>query len=302
MTVTQAAPASRGHAGPPRTEEASPPQATGELRTTFGVRDDRTFVSRQYHRGALTLLRPVYLGDDGEATLTLINPGGGYLGGDRFDLEIEAEPGAAAVVTTQSATRVYRTPGDPARQHTVLKLAEGSCLTYVPDELIGYAHARYVQHTRAEVHPSATLFAKDVITPGWSPDGTRFRYTSIHAVFDVVDPSGRLLVRDNLLLEPGAFGLFEADGPMGPGTSHVGSLLVVSPHADAATVAEVRDVVHGARADSSVHVGVSALPVPGLIVRALGNSTKAVDRVLAAATDHLRAQWFARTPLHLRKY
>lgn len=268
---------------------------------TLGVRDGRTYIPRQYHRGALTLLRPLYLSDDDEATVTIINPGGGYLGGDVYDIDIELAAGGAAIITTQSATRIYRTPREPATQNTHLRVEEGACLTYRPDELIAYADARYRQHTRAVVHPGATLIAEDVITPGWSPDGQLFRYERLHTTLDVVDPEGRLLVRDNLLLEPGAFGITTEPGVLGPGATHVGSLLVVSPHAGPQAVQEVREVV-AASARGGTQVGVSSLPVPGFFVRVLGDNTGTMGRVIDAVIDHLREQWFERPPLVHRKY
>lgn len=287
----------------PMTTLAAPSErpATGELSMELARRGDRTYISRQYHRGALTLMRPLYLGDDGEASVTLINPGGGYLGGDVYDIEIGMGPGTAAIVTSQAATRVYRAPGEQTVQRTRLRLDDDACLTYVPDELIGYADARYRQHTEAVVHPSATLIAQDVITPGWSPDGRLFSYSRLHATFDVVAPSGRLLVRDNLLLAAGAPGPTVDPGVLGPGATHVGSLLVVSPRVDSGTIDEVRDVVACFGGDGT-QVGVSSLPVPGLFLRVMGNSTGRLDRIIDSAIDHLRRQWFGRGPLPQRKY
>lgn len=270
---------------------------------TLGVRDGRTYLPRQYHRGALTLLRPLYLHDDDEATVTVINPGGGYLGGDVYEVDVEVEAGAAAIVSTQSATRVYRTPNEPAAQRTRLRVDDGACLTYVPDELIAFADARYRQHTEVVLHAGATLFARDVITPGWSPDGQRFRYDRVHTILDVRDAGGRLLVRDNLLLEPGSFGIADRPGVLGAGATHVGSLLVVSPHlrdGGEGAVEAARLVAEAAA--PGAQVGVSALAVPGLVVRVLGDSTAEVTRATTAVIDHLRGHWFDRAPLIHRKY
>jgi urease accessory protein len=41
----------------------------------------------------------------------MVNPGGAYLGADVFVIEVEVEAGADLLLTTQSATKVYRTPG-----------------------------------------------------------------------------------------------------------------------------------------------------------------------------------------------
>lgn len=293
-------------------------QATGELEMTVATRQGRSFLGRQYHRGALKVLRPLYLDDTGQACVTVINPGGGYLSGDRYDLRIDLRPQAQAVLTTQSATRIYRTPGRPALQQTRLRLQDGSCLIQAPDELIAYADAAFEQHTTAEVHPGATLIAKDVVTPGWSPDGQPFRYRDLRLRFEVRGEAGAagqpgpLLALDNLVLRPGEHGLLQADSPFGPAATHLGALLVVSPHADDDSIAVVRDLLRSNSSDcpapraeppgGEMWAGVSRLAVPGFLVRALGHSTSAVGATLDQVINLCRARWFGHPALSLRKY
>ncbi len=73
----------------------------------------RSVASRQFHEGALRVLRPHYLDESGQVCYVMVNPGGGaYLGSDLFVVDVEVEAGGAdLLLTTQSATKVYRTPG-----------------------------------------------------------------------------------------------------------------------------------------------------------------------------------------------
>ena len=45
----------------------------------------------------------------------------------------------------------------------------GTALEYVPDQLILYRDADFRQRTVVNMHPQASLFLSDIITPGWSP-------------------------------------------------------------------------------------------------------------------------------------
>ena len=45
----------------------------------------------------------------------------------------------------------------------------GAALEYVPDQLILYRDADFRQRTVVNMHPQASLFLSDIITPGWFP-------------------------------------------------------------------------------------------------------------------------------------
>ena len=82
---------------------------TGRLELTLAPRGERTVAVHQFHRGALRVLRPHHLDGSGQPCFVVVNPGGGYLGGDRYELDVTVEARGTALVTTQSATKVYRT-------------------------------------------------------------------------------------------------------------------------------------------------------------------------------------------------
>ncbi|WP_342372693.1 urease accessory protein UreD [Propioniciclava soli] len=265
-----------------------PPTLTGQISLRAERRGDRTVVTGQRHDGSLRVLRPLYLEPEGQVTAVVVNPGGGYLGGDAYEQRFEVGAGASALVTTQSATRIYRTPHVGATQHTEVVLDAGARLELVPDQVIAYADARYDQSCRVEMTADATFVATEVVTPGWSPDGRPFRYEHVRSRTEVV-VAGRLTALDNLVLAPhdGVIGALE-------GFSHVGTLLAVAPSLDQARV----DAVAALLADADgVRWGVSRLGCPGLSVRLLGRDTDTVTRWLTAVLTLLRG-----TPPTLRKY
>jgi urease accessory protein len=271
----------------------------GELDLGLDRRGDgRTVARSQYHRGALRVLRPLYLDATGQVTYVVVNPGGACLDGDRYRIDVTLDDGADLLLTTQSATKVYRTPREGAVQEARFVLGRGSRLEYLPDQLIAYRGSRYEQDTRVEMDPTAGLVMGEVVTPGWSPSGAPFGYRELRLRTEVA-MGGRPVVVDSIVLDPsdgagglGALGLLE-------GHSHLGSLLVVDPRADQDAV----DAVRGLLADRpALRGGVSALAVPGFTMRVLGPSTEGVEGVIRSAVDGLRARWGGQGRVDLRKY
>lgn len=273
---------------------------TGRLALTLAPRGRRTVAVRQFHEGALRVLRPHHLDGSGQPCFVVVNPGGGYLGGDRYELDVAVEAAGTALVTTQSATKVYRTPAAAARQDVRFVLGPGAVLEYLPDQLIAYEDADYVQSTTVSMDPSACLVAGEVVTPGWAPDGTVFRYRSVVLRTEVV-MDGRTVVLDNLRLRPGE----DAVDGLGflEGRTHLGSLLVVDPRVDPALVERVHELLAAAEQRlPGLRCGVSGLPVPGLVVRVLGPGSEELTELLLDVSALLRGQWTGQGRVALRKY
>ncbi|HZN50301.1 MAG TPA: urease accessory protein UreD, partial [Methylomirabilota bacterium] len=83
----------------------------GALRLRFECRGTATVVTGWRYTLPLQALAPVAL-DDPSAVVSILNPTGGLVGGDRLSIDVEATADAHAVLTTPSATRVYRTDGE----------------------------------------------------------------------------------------------------------------------------------------------------------------------------------------------
>ncbi|QTG81929.1 urease accessory protein UreD [Arthrobacter crystallopoietes] len=272
---------------------------TGELRLEIGLRGGRGIATSQFHQGALRVIRPHYLDESGQVCYVVVNPGGGYLGGDVYELDVDVAAGARLLLTTQSATKVYRTPGSHAFQQTRLRLGPGASLEYLPDQLIAYRDASYRQHTVVELDGRASLVMGEIVTPGWSPDGTLFRYDEVRLRSDIyVD--GALLALDNLVIRPAQAGSPVTGMVFLEDYTHLGSLMVVDRRVNAALVDELYEVL--GPLDPEGQLGISLLDGPGLVLRALSGSTDALNILLLAAVDLLRGRWFGQGRLDLRKY
>ena len=277
----------------------------GRLELRVALRGQRSVAVHQYHQGALRVLRPHYLDDSGQVCYVVVNPGGAYLGADLFVLDVEVGDGADLLLTTQSATKVYRTPGSFAEQRMAIRLGEGARLELVPDQLIAYREASYRQNTHITLRPSSSLVMAEVVTPGWSPDGASFRYEELRLRNEIrVDGGGSaeptLLALDNCLIRPP---LDDVTG-MGfmEGFSHLGSLLVVDARVDQALADELYALTAEHDACTGISLTRSVCGTGGLVLRSLSNSTGELNRLLGACMALLRERWHGQEPLDLRKY
>ncbi|MDD7834533.1 urease accessory protein UreD [Paenarthrobacter sp. AB444] len=259
--------------------------------------------SRQFHEGALRVLRPHYLDESGQVCYVMVNPGGAYLGADLFLIEVEVEDGADLLLTTQSATKVYRTPGSFAEQRMSVRLGEGSRLELLPDQLIAYREASYRQNSHISLDPTSCFVMAEVITPGWSPDGAAFRFEEVRLRNEVrVEDENvtQLLALDNLLIRPPlndvtGLGFME-------GFSHLGSLVVVDPRVDQGLADQLHELTRGFEAYTGVSLTATIAGTTGLVLRSLSNSTEELNTLLGACTNFLRGRWYGQEPLNLRKY
>lgn len=287
------------HAGLALSERA----VRGRLELGISVRGGRSVASRQFHEGALRVLRPHYLDQSGQVCYVMVNPGGAYLGADLFLIDVAVDYNAAVLLTTQSATKVYRTPGSFAEQRMSVRLGEGSRLELMPDQLIAYREASYRQNSRISLHPTSSLVMAEVITPGWSPDGASFKYQEVRLRNEIWidDENGaKLLALDNLLIRP-PLGDVTGMGFM-EGFSHLGSLVVVDPRVDQGLADELDHMARDFDAYTGISLTATIAGSTGLVLRSLSNSTEELNTLLGACAGVFRERWYGLAPLNLRKY
>jgi urease accessory protein len=275
----------------------------GELELRVEVRGGTSVAAHQYHRGALRVLRPHYLDESGQVCYVVVNPGGAYLGADLYVMDVEVGDGADLLLTTQSATKIYRTPGSFAEQRTSIRLGDAARLELAPDQVIAYREASYRQNTTIAVRPTSSLVMAEVITPGWSPDGGSFRYEELRLRNEIhveADGTTRLLALDNLLIRPPlddvtGVGFME-------GCSHLGSLVVVDARVDQALADELHRLAEGFDAYTGVSLSATMDGITALVLRSLSNSTEKLNTLLGGCSGLLRQRWYGQAPLNLRKY
>ena len=149
---------------------------------------------------------PVHLSkshiDQGQLVLSIVNPTAGFFDGDRLESNIHVAAGAKLVLSTPSASRVYRTrSGKAAVSFQKFRVEENASLEWIPEPFIPHAGARYAQQTEIHLHPTASLLFFDWIAPGRVAMGEVFAYEHLRWELDLVLDE-KVVARERYHLRP----------------------------------------------------------------------------------------------------
>lgn len=268
---------------------------SGVLSLALEVRGGRTAVADQYWRLPLQVMPPSYQDEDDEAYIYLLNPTGGIVQGDRLQTSIALAPGARALISTQSATKVYRMEDAYAEELTRLILRGDAVLEVLPDQTIPFAGARFFRSTRVDLDRDSTLILTDLLAAGRVARGERFGFEQLFVEVEVWR-DGVLRLVDRLDIAP-AEGSPERPG-LWDGHPYYGSLYACAPRLEPALAAELAELVVGRE---GVYGG-AGQPGPGLaVVRVLAHTTWEAREVLYDAWDLLRRRLLGKPARPLRK-
>lgn len=279
-----------------------PHDETGVLELGVEVSGGKSVATRQYHTRAMKIIRPHYLDDSGQVYYIMANPGGGYVGGDAYRIEASVGEGASLLLTDQAATKVYRTPGGFVVQNIEFNVAAGGVLEYIPDQLILYRGADFRQHVTAKVSSEGSLFFSDIITPGWSPDGSQFLYEQARLRNEVLIDDELALV-DAVRINPLRDDFGEDHDFFMGGRTHMATAICFDPGVTDELIGRVRAVVADhCNHEQAMTGAVTPCDRPGFLVRALGNRTEELLALIIAVADEVRGSLRGQGNINLRQY
>jgi urease accessory protein len=246
----------------------------------------------------LQVLAPMAL-DDPAAVVSILNPTGGLVGGDRLSIDVHAAAGAHAVLTTPSATRVYRSEAEPTVQTVRLSIGPRAIVEWVPDHTIPFAGSALRQTIDVELGEGARLILVDAFSAGRIALGEAWRFALLDSAVSVRDPGGWLL-HDRFVLRG-------RDGASGPAFDALG-LAESHPYFASITVAGVldrdrfaADVQDLARQSEGARLGAAILPRGGVLVRCLAATAPALIAAIEGSWRLGRRALLGLPPLALRK-
>lgn len=270
----------------------------GALRLSFERRGPATVVAGCRFTLPLQVLAPVAL-DDPAAVVSMLNPTGGLVGGDRLAIDVRAGAGAHAVLTTPSATRVYRAEGPPTEQTVRLSIGPRAIVEWVPDHTIPFAGSALRQAIEVDLDGTAGLILVDSFAAGRVAAGEAWRFALLESAITIRDAQGWLL-HDRFVLRGRAAKNDPAFDGLGFTESHsyFASIAVVGDFDRDGFAADVRTlgVDHGA-----IRVACAALPRRGVLVRCLAPSAPSLLDAIEGCWRLARRTLLGLPPLALRK-
>lgn len=265
-----------------------------------GGQPARTFLRRQHACYPFHVTCTFNLPEQpaGMATLYLQSVSGGLYEGDRSELRIDAEAGAAAHVTTQSATVVHRGSIDGAVQHVHLEVAAGAFLEYLPDPVVMLPGARLESRVSARVADDAVLMLCDGLM-GHRLGASHDTFTCFDSRLDIAHEDGRRVLFERQRMDGQAHQAQAA--AVFPDTGGAQATLVcvqraTPPAVLLAAVRQALERIDGCLAGASelaagAGVFVRVLAADGAALRRASDSAwRALREVLTGAPPHRRSK------------
>jgi urease accessory protein len=204
-------------------------RADGAVRLRFRTVGDRTRLIEYGEGGGYRVRTPRREG--AACTAVLLNTGGGMAGGDRLRVEARTQPGAAALITTQAAEKIYRSQGPASEIDVALSLAPSSRLDWLPQETILFSGS--ILHRRLTVDMAGDA----ALTIG---EATVFGRAAMNEVFETgtyrdrwrIRRDGSLIFAEDVRLD-GMPAQLLARPAAGNGARAMATILHIGPDAEA---------------------------------------------------------------------
>lgn len=261
----------------------------GRLELGFRREGGRTLLSHKRHQGPLMVQKPFYPEANGCCHVYLVHPPGGVVGGDTLELEVRVGERAHALITTPSATKLYRTTGASASISQRLVVERGATAEWLPQETIAFDGSVAALTTHVELAKGASFVGMDVLCLGRPAAGEHFEQGRLKQRLELRQEGQRLLV-EQLRLAGGGPELRQAWGLSGHTT--LGTLVAVSGHTPEAWAKRAPELVQRLRDALAPVEGLAAVThVAGAIVcRFLGDGSRPAHAVLRRAWELIRPE------------
>jgi len=173
---------------------------SGRLRLEAARRGERTVLTGvcrtvPFHPGPVH-----YRHERAEVIVQEVSPG--IFPGDRLDVEIRVNEGAALTVSGQSATKIYPSiRGLSSEVFTRLTVDRGATLWWLPGDIIPFRDAIYSTRTEVVLDEGARFALLEIIAPGRLAMGERNAYQRLDLRLRI-DVAGKPVFMERSVLDP----------------------------------------------------------------------------------------------------
>ena len=248
-----------------------------ELYLRFTRTEMRTVLTENRHSGPLLVQKALYPEGGQICHVVIVHPPGGIAGGDDLTVEIDLEANSSAVLTTPGAAKWYKAPRQECRQRSIIRLAKGSTLDWLPQENIFYSATRAVSTFTLQIDLGATAIGWEIGLLGRQESGEQWAEGSLRFATSIERPDGLPLWVERLRLEASASLRKAAQGLYG--FNAFGTLWAIGSGCTGAVAEELASDLPFER---DLRAGVTALPEGILLVRGLARD---VDRLRQLMMD-----------------
>jgi urease accessory protein len=139
-----------------------------------------------------------YWDEEGRALrVQVVNPTAGILEGDKLEMDISVAKGAALLVTTPSASRVFHMRVGEAVASQTFSVEAGGWLEFLPEPLVPHNASSYRQTTEIDVEVGGEVVFADFLTPGRIARGEMWAWSRLKLEL-TLRIGGNLIFRERL--------------------------------------------------------------------------------------------------------
>ncbi|MEH6516049.1 MAG: urease accessory protein UreD [Halioglobus sp.] len=270
---------------------ATTPQGwQAQLDLAYGMRGEKTCLINKQQRGPLTLQRSFY--PEGEVCHNyILHPPGGVVGGDSLEINVDAQSGAHALLTTPGAAKFYRSRDKlEATQYQNFAVANGAVLEWLPQQNIFFPGANIKLATRIDIASGGKFAGWEMHCFGRPANDEQFTFGTLHSRTEVrLAGELRMLEQLNTIADET---LLSATGLRGMAMQ---GCFIAAPCTE-----QERDllaqVLHGRNGTDYPHPIGLTLVDEILVVRALGDQAEPMHNIFSKLWSTLRGQWLDRSP------
>lgn len=146
----------------------------GQLTLDFAYTEGHTTLAQSHSTAPLKVQRPFYPEGLQVCHSVIVHTAGGMVGGDRLNLSLSVPDSGHAVVTTAASSKAYKSNGPTVQQSIKMTVGAGGCLEWLPQSLILFNGAQYLQTLHIDLAPGATWIGWDITRLGRTVRGERF--------------------------------------------------------------------------------------------------------------------------------
>lgn len=254
--------------------------------------EGRTSVGAQSFRAPFHLSKPYWDADTRTLLVQVVNPTAGILSGDKLESSVEVAAGAALLLTTPSASRVFKMREGEARSTQRFVVEAGGWLEVLPEPVVPHRGSVFHQKTSLAVAADGAAFYADLLLPGRVAHGEAWGWNRLILELDV-RRNGECLLHERFDQDGAGLRALAALAGAGEGACF-GNAVVISPALGNDASPKWRDELHALHVDG-VWIGASQLRLGGgwsikFVARdgiRLKDTLGAIRRILTPLCPHL---------------
>lgn len=138
----------------------------GKISLDYQCKGNKTYVNDSFASAPFKLQKSFYPEGNNPCHTVILHTAGGIVGGDYLSQNINLGQNSQVLITTPSASKIYRSNQKFAKQDININLHNNSFLEYLPQEIIVFNQSYYHQKTIINLSSNALFLGWEIIRFG----------------------------------------------------------------------------------------------------------------------------------------